>query len=133
VSETEQLATSLDCLEQSLSEVRSMARTLAHSVNDLNEWDDQFRRRWTDLLREVGRALQRPSSDGLAQVRTELPVLASDYSDQHLSSLHWPEYGALILSLRNVASAMDRAAVTDPAATDRADTAPCRDPSVMLS
>ena len=114
VREAALLGDLLDRTEQSIAEIRSMARTLAHSITDLNEWDDQFRERWTELLHEVGTAIQNPDSHRLGEVRTKLAALTSDYSDEELSSLHWPEYGGLILSLRNIATSMDHVAATDP-------------------
>ena len=35
---------------QALAEIRSMARTLEFSIADENQWDDEFRERWTALL-----------------------------------------------------------------------------------
>lgn len=100
--------------EQALAEIRSMARTLEFSITDSNEWDDEFRDRWTGLLREVAWAIQNPDARRLGEVRTKLAALADDYSDERLSGLHWPEYGGLILNLRNIATSMDRVADSDP-------------------
>jgi hypothetical protein len=50
----------------------------------------------------------------LEEVRKKLSVLADDYSDEDLSARHWPEYGGLILNLRNIATEMDEIAATDP-------------------
>ncbi len=104
----------LDRTEQALAEIRSLARTMGHSITDSNQWDDGFRERWTGLLREVAWAIQNPDARRLGEVRTKLGALAADYSDENLSSLHWPEYGGLILNLRNIATAMDRVAASDP-------------------
>ncbi|HEU4515321.1 MAG TPA: FUSC family protein [Nocardioidaceae bacterium] len=104
----------LDRTEQALAEIRSLGRTMGHSITDSNQWDDQFRERWTGLLKEVAWAIQNPDARRLGEVRTKLTALASDYSDENLSSLHWPEYGGLILNLRNIATSMDRVAASDP-------------------
>ncbi|HSJ19238.1 MAG TPA: FUSC family protein [Nocardioidaceae bacterium] len=114
VREAAQFGEILDHTEQSLAEVRSMARTLGHSITDTNEWDDTFRDRWTGLLREVAWAIQHPDSRRLGEVRVKLAALAADYSDEDLSARHWPEYGGLILNLRNIATSMDRVAASDP-------------------
>jgi hypothetical protein len=106
----------LDSTEQSLAEIRSMARTLEHSITDANEWDDGFRERWSELVCRTGRAIQERDSGRLAEVRAALGELATEYSDRDLSNLHWPEYGGLLLNLRNVATSMDRVADTDPVA-----------------
>ena len=47
----------------------------------------------------------------------ELGALASDYSDEDLSARHWPEYGGLILNLRNIATSMDLVMTSDPVST----------------
>jgi hypothetical protein len=107
----------LDRTEQSLAEIRSMARTLGHSITDTNEWDDGFRERWTGLLREIAWAIQHPDARRLGEIRVKLGALASDYSDEDLSARHWPEYGGLILNLRNIATAMDLVASSDPVGT----------------
>ncbi|MGH3368986.1 MAG: hypothetical protein ACRDPR_03205, partial [Nocardioidaceae bacterium] len=104
----------LERTEQSLAEIRSMARTLGHSFDDTNEWDGEFRERWTALLHEVGWAISNPDSRRLGEVRTKLGALAQDYSTERLSGLHWPEYGGLILNLRNIATSMDQVAASDP-------------------
>lgn len=119
----------LDRTEQALAEIRSMARTLEHSITDSNQWDDEFRDRWTGLLREVATAIRTPDASlpsgtpdapegprpkRLAEIRADLGVLADDYSDERLSALHWPEYGGLILNLRNIATSMDHVAGSDP-------------------
>ena len=102
--------------EQSLAEARSMARTLGHSITDTNEWDDDFRERWTALLQEVGWAIQHPDARRLGEVRTKLDALAVDFSTEDLPSKHWPEYGGLILNLRNIATSMDHVVASDPGA-----------------
>lgn len=104
----------LDRTEQALAEIRSMARTLQHSIRDSNRWDDTFRERWTGLLKEVAWAIQNPDARRLGEIRTKLGALATEYSDENLSGLHWPEYGGLILNLRNIATSMDRVAESDP-------------------
>ena len=104
----------LDRAEQSLADIRSMADTLGHSISDTHEWDDDFRERWIGLLEETGWAIQHPGARRLGEIRTKLQVLASDFSDEELSARHWPEYGGLILNLRNIATAMDDVADSDP-------------------
>jgi len=114
VRKAERFGDILDRTEQALSEIRSMARTLGHSVNQTNEWDATFRERWTALLKQAAWAIENPDSQMLGEVRTKLATLAYDYSDEDLSARHWPEYGGLILNLRNVATEMDHVAATDP-------------------
>lgn len=106
----------LERTEQALAEIRSMARTLGHSITESNDWDDEFRDRWTGLLREIAGAIQDPDAGALGVTRGRLGELARDFSREDLPSLHWPEYGGLILNLRNIATSMDQVAATDPVA-----------------
>lgn len=114
VREPGQFGDILERTEQSLAEIRSMARTLGFSITDTHEWDDEFRDRWIGLLEETGWAIQHPDARRLGEVRTKLRVVASDYSDDQLPARYWPEYGGLILNLRNIATSMDEVADSDP-------------------
>jgi uncharacterized membrane protein YgaE (UPF0421/DUF939 family) len=100
--------------EQAVAESRSMARTLGHSVEDVNEWEPEFRDPWLACLREAGDAIAAPDSARVTQVRADLARLAEDLSTSDLSGRHWPEYGALIMNLRNVVTSMDRVAEQNP-------------------
>ena len=96
--------------EQAVAETRSMARTLGYSIDGLVEWQPSFRERWLDLVRVAGEAITAPDAERVSQVRGELDALAEDLSDGDLSGRHWPEYGALIMNLRNVVASMDQVA-----------------------
>ena len=100
--------------EQAVAEARSMARTLGHSIEDVIEWDPEFRGPWLALLKEAGDAIGEQDSARVTQVRADLTALAEDLSTADLSGRHWPEYGALIMNLRNVVTSMDRVAEQNP-------------------
>jgi uncharacterized membrane protein YccC len=101
-------------LEQAVAETRSMARTIGHGVEELTEWEPGFRGPWLDLLQEAGEAIGAPDAARLVRVRDRLRRLSDQLSSSDLSARHWPEYGALIMNLRNVAAAMDRVAGANP-------------------
>jgi len=105
--------------EQAVAEMRSMARTLGHSIDAVHEWEPEFRQRWLMLLREAGEAIGVPDSARITQVRDDLNRLADDLSTSGLAGLHWPEYGALLLNLRNVVTSMDRVAEQNPVVLPR--------------
>jgi uncharacterized membrane protein YgaE (UPF0421/DUF939 family) len=105
--------------EQAVAESRSMARTLGHSIDALREWEPVFKERWLALLREAGEAIGAPDSARVIQVRTDLTALAVDLGDGDLSARHWPEYGALIMNLRNVVTSMNRVAQQNPVVLPR--------------
>jgi hypothetical protein len=105
--------------EQAVAEVRSMARTLAHGIDGVVRWQPDFRVRWLALLAETGEAILAPDSVRVTAVRAELDRLATDLSTDDLPAEHWPEYGALIMNLRNVATSMDRVAQQNPVVVPR--------------
>lgn len=96
--------------EQAVAETRSMARTLGYSIDGLVEWEPVFRERWLDLLQTAGEAITAPDPERVSDVRSQLQELADDLSNRELSGRHWPEYGALIMNLRNVVTSMDQVA-----------------------
>jgi uncharacterized membrane protein YgaE (UPF0421/DUF939 family) len=100
--------------EQAIAECRSMARTIGHGIENVVEWEPAFRDPWLDLLREAGEAIGVPDSARTVAVRRALLRLTEDLSREDLSERHWPEYGALIMNLRNVVASMDRVAQHNP-------------------
>jgi uncharacterized membrane protein YccC len=105
--------------EQAVAELRSMARTVGHSIVGVVEWEPAFRDPWLAALTEAGEAIGAPDSARVAQVRADLTRLADELSTEDLSARHWPEYGALIMNLRNVVTSMDRVAEQNPVVLDR--------------
>ncbi|HET6698012.1 MAG TPA: aromatic acid exporter family protein [Nocardioidaceae bacterium] len=103
-------------IEQTSAEIRSMARTLGHSITDVNIWGGEFRSRWTELLDTAGMAIEDPDSRRMGRVRRGLQDLSRDLSTGELSTTNWVEYGGLILNLRNIVVAMDRLAEYDTVA-----------------
>jgi len=101
-------------IEQAVAEIRSMARTLGHSISDVNTWGGEFKTRWIELLDQAGAAISDPDSGRMGRVRRRLQDLAHDLSDDELSGAHWAEYGGLMISLRNVVTSMDRVAEANP-------------------
>jgi uncharacterized membrane protein YgaE (UPF0421/DUF939 family) len=115
VQKTDQFGDLLNRMEQAVADIRSMARTLGHSVTALQQWDDTFRRQWVHQLEEAAGAIEEADSQRIAGVRLALHDLAQTLSDEDLPARHWPEYGGLILNLRNIVTSMDRVTATNPA------------------
>lgn len=105
--------------EQAVAEARSMARTLRFSVSGVVEWEPDFRRRWLDLLAEAADAIAATDDERVAAVRVELNRLTDDLGTTDLPTRHWPEYGALIVNLRNVVTAMAGVAAQNPVVVPR--------------
>lgn len=110
VREAAQYRELLHRTEQAVAEIRSMARTIGHSITNVTEWEPEFHERWIGILETAGEAIIEAEGERLADQRQQLLGLADDLSTDRLSGLHWSEYGGLILNLRNIASAMDRVA-----------------------
>jgi uncharacterized membrane protein YgaE (UPF0421/DUF939 family) len=119
VKKTDVFEEILELNEQAVAELRSMARTLGHGIDGLIEWEPEFRDRWLALLAEAGEAIGVPDSARVSQVRADLTRLAHELSTEQLSGLHWPEYGALIMNLRNIVASMDRVAEQNPVVLPR--------------
>lgn len=100
-------------LEEGIAQTRSIARHLRESTQEANEWDPRFRGRFLDLLADVGHRVADPQSD-VAPLREGLRHLADDLSDQDLSGLLWPLYGALIANLRIIVDVVDDVASAQP-------------------
>src|SRR5680860_191849 len=101
-------------IEQSVAETRSMARSLDHSVVNVTEWDPVFKDRWVGLLDDAGAAILAPDSARQGQIRERLSELIDELSTGDLPTQHWPEYGGLILNLRNIVGSMDVVAKANP-------------------
>jgi cell shape-determining protein MreD len=119
VKKTDVFEDILELNEQAVAELRSMARTLGHSIDGVTEWEPAFADRWVALLAEAGEAIGVPDSGRVAQVRADLSALAHELSTEELSGLHWPEYGALIMNLRNIVASMIRVAEQNPVVLPR--------------
>lgn len=93
-------------LEQAVAEVLSIVRTVAVSAQSANTWQDGFRGRWAELLEEAAGGIVTDDADRLAAVDEALQELTHVLSTDDLPSSHWPEYGGLIVNLRNVVTCM---------------------------
>ncbi len=98
-------------LEEGVSQVRSIARHVRESNRESQEWDPRFRDRFITLLEEVGHRVARPDAN-VAAVRKDLQALAHDLSNENLSGLRWPLYGALIANLQIIVDVVDDVATT---------------------
>lgn len=121
VRRPEQWFALLTRMEQSVAEIRSMARTIGRAVARDSLWDEDFRAGWVELLGAAGDAVRHSQADLLANVRDQLDDVVRTLQDAEQLSRHWPQYGALLLNLRNVvdtlgdvaaAAPLDRPAVT---------------------
>ncbi len=100
------LVRTLHLLEQAVADTLSMARTMAASVEDANQWAEGFRDPWRRLLAATAQAVHDQDEDRLRAIRSELGDLARQLSTDDLAGSAWHEYGGLLVNLRNVVTAL---------------------------
>ncbi|VXA91894.1 FUSC family protein [Nocardioides sp. AX2bis] len=101
-------------MEQAIAECRSLARTLSLSVEGGSDWDDDFRARFVTLLHESGKAVEDADHQPLVEIRERLDGLVDELTEAGLPARLWPEYGGVLINLRNVLAAMDEVAKANP-------------------
>ena len=101
-------------MEQAVAEAQSMARTLERAIERGDGWDAEFADGWFDLLAETGDAVQAADSNRLFAVRAALDDLVRRLEQLEPMPARWPEYGALLLNLRNIVDTMDEVAAANP-------------------
>ncbi|WP_226346968.1 FUSC family protein [Agilicoccus flavus] len=97
---------SLDRLREAVSHLRHLVRVLDDATYAESRWDEEFRRRWVALVDECGRRLLDPAGDHHG-IPMSLDELAVSLSRSDLPTMHWPVYGSLITSLRQIAVVAD--------------------------
>jgi uncharacterized membrane protein YgaE (UPF0421/DUF939 family) len=101
-------------LAQAVAETRSMARTIRVARVPPDEWDDDFRQPWLDLLHRSGAAVVEADTRAVKAARSDLNALANQLAVDELHNDLWPVYGALLINLRNVLDALDAVAEAQP-------------------
>jgi uncharacterized membrane protein YgaE (UPF0421/DUF939 family) len=104
----------LSRLAQAVAETRSMARTIRIARVPPEEWDDDFREPWLELLHRSGTAIAAADASQVKAARAELTALANRLAVDELHVDLWPVYGALLVNLRNVLDALDAVAEAQP-------------------
>ena len=94
-------------VDEGISHLRHLARTLRDATYDDGEWDSTFRERWVEIVRDAGRAIADPDTE-VEPIHDRLTALAADVSeDGRLPRRSWPLYGSLIASMRHIAVIVD--------------------------
>jgi uncharacterized membrane protein YccC len=101
-------------LAQAVAETRSMARTIRFAHIPPEEWDDEFREPWLDLLHRSGTAVADADAGRVKAAREDLRALANRLTVDELHDDLWPVYGALLINLRNVLDALDAVVEAQP-------------------
>lgn len=97
----------LQRVDEGISHLRHLARTLREATYATGEWDTRFRNKWSKIVRDAGRAIADPDSE-VEPIYDRLEMLADDMSKaQNLPATSWPLYGSLITSMRHIAMIVD--------------------------
>lgn len=94
-------------VDEGISHLRNLTRTLREATYNEGEWDERFRTGWVEIARDVGYAVADPDQS-VEPLYNRLTQLASDMSNaENLPKIQWPTYGALISSLRHIMIIVD--------------------------
>lgn len=94
-------------VDEGISHLRNLTRTLRQATYNEGSWDEQFRTGWVEIARDVGYAVADPDQS-VEPLYDRLTQLSSDMSDaENLPKIQWPTYGALISSLRHIMIIVD--------------------------
>lgn len=106
-AEAESYEAILQRVDEGISHLRNLARTLREASYAEGEWDTRFREEWTQIVADAGRSIADPDAE-VEPVYDRLEQLALDLSDdQLLPKTSWPLYGALITSMRHIVVIVD--------------------------
>lgn len=102
----------LSRVDEGLSHLRNLARTLHEATYADGPWDDRFRREWSAIVRDCGRAIADPDAE-VDPIHDRLTALSQSMSEaDDLPNTAWPLYGSLITSMRHIAVIVDDVAST---------------------
>lgn len=97
----------LERVDEGISHLRHLARTLREGAQVEGEWDTRFRERWVEIVRDAGHAIADPDAV-VEPILERLTDLASDLlDDARLPQYSWPLYGSLLASMRHIAVVVD--------------------------
>ena len=94
-------------VDEGVSHLRHLVRTLRHAAHSEGAWDTRFREAWADIVRDAGHAIADPDSE-VEPIDDRLVELSTELSrDRSLPQRTWPLYGSLITSMRHIARIVD--------------------------
>ncbi|MFC7400916.1 aromatic acid exporter family protein [Citricoccus sp. GCM10030269] len=94
-------------LDEGISHLRHLTRTLREATYAEGTWDTQFREQWYGIVRDCG-LLIADSNAAVDPIHDRLTALATTMStNEDLPTSDWPVYGSLITSMRLIATIAD--------------------------
>lgn len=99
-------------LDEGVTHLRNLTRTLEASSYSESPWDTRFRESWSDITRAAGTAIADPDAE-VESIAGRLDELATTMSEETgLPAREWPSYGAMIASMRHIIVVVDDVAST---------------------
>ena len=97
----------LERVDEGISHLRNLTRTLREASYAHGEWDRRFRTRWSAIVHDAGLAIADPDAEvePIHDRLTELAVQMAE--DGHMPADAWPVYGALIRAMQHIAVVVD--------------------------
>lgn len=97
----------LNRVDEGISHLRNLTRTLREASHDPGAWDEKFRTGWVAIAYDVGTTIADPDA-AVHPIHERLTQLSSEMSEtKDLPNIAWPTYGALISSLRHIVVIVD--------------------------
>src|SRR5690625_3505465 len=92
----------LSRIDEGISHLRNMTRTMREATWALSSWDQRFREGWVVLARDLGEAIADPDGDVAAQGPQLEQLISNMSASEDLPKLEWPAYGAMLSNLRHI-------------------------------
>lgn len=92
----------LNRIDESISHLRTMTRTMREAAWALSSWDQRFREGWVVVACDVGEAIADPDGDIGAQGEQLEQLIAKMSAAEDLPTIEWPAYGAMLSDLRHI-------------------------------
>lgn len=98
-------AVALQRTDEAVSHLRHMTRSLQDASLGDDDWDNEFRERWSYLVMYVGEAISDPDVS-IDDIRERFHELTQRFPEiaKGEPSAHWPVYGSLIASIGHIAN-----------------------------
>lgn len=94
-------------VDEGISHLRHLTRTLREATHLDGDWDARFRKGWVRIVRDAGHAMADPDAE-VEPIFDRLSDLSVTVArEAQLPRESWPLYGSLITSMRHIAVIMD--------------------------
>ncbi|TSI12607.1 aromatic acid exporter family protein [Brevibacterium aurantiacum] len=97
----------LQRVEEGISHLRHLTRTLREGSYARGEWDTHFREQWTSIVRDAGRAIADPDAEVEPVFKRLEQLSVKMANDDGLPERSWALYGSLIASMQHIAAIVD--------------------------